>query len=156
MIAGETEALLAQQGYIDNQYDNFLFFGKKNKNADAGADNQTKAKKAKKPKKELSEEEKAARKEKRQETWKNISDQFKEGGTVSNILNLFGVGNNANSSSMPSDYEFGVAGQDSGNDKQGIPTAVWVVGGVVVLGLALFTYSQIQKKKDMQIAQTPQ
>ncbi len=140
MIAGETEAILARQGV--EAYDNFLFFGKK----------EEKEKKEKKPKKELTEEEKAARKEKRQQVLQTIGDQFKEGGLVSNVLGMFGIGG-SNAAADPSDYEFGMTDTEPQKNKNAVPTVVWVVGGVVVLGLVAYGIIQAQKNKQARAIQ---
>lgn len=134
MIAGETEGLIARHGRED-AYDNFLFFGK-NKN-------------------KKTPEEKAAKKEKRQQFWSKVGDQFKEGGAVSNILSMIGVGGGGASgqqTGQPSDYEFNV-GAEVTPEKKGIPTAVWIVGGVLVLGAAFYGYTQYQKNKQIKLTQ---
>jgi len=141
MIAGETETILARQAGTSH-YDNFLFFGKKKD-------------KKKKTKKELTPEELEARKAKRQQFWSNIGQEFQEGGTVSNILGLFGVGGGGETAE-PSDYEFGMAGggqQPQPDQKKGIPTGALIIGGIVILGVAAYGYTQYQKNQQLKLTQ---
>jgi len=138
MIAGETETILARQTGADH-YDNFLFFGKNKE-------------KKKKEKKELTPEEQEARKAKRQQFWSNVGQQFQEGGTVSNILGLFGAGGGT---AQPSDYEFGMGEQNqpSTQDTKKIPTGAIIIGGIVILGIAVYGYTQYQKNQQLKLAQ---
>ena len=140
MIAGETETILARQSGADH-YDNFLFFGK------------NKDKKKKKEKKELTPEEQEAKKAKRQQFWSDVGQQFQEGGTVSNILGLFGAGGGG--TAEPSDYEFGMAEQNqpSPQDAKKIPTGAIIIGGIVILGFAVYGYTQYQKNQQLKLAQ---
>ena len=139
MIAGETETLLARETGAD-YYDNFLFFGKKD------------GKKTKKPKKELTPEEQEAKKAKRKQFWSNIGQEFKEGGTVSNILGMFGAGGGG--ATEPSDYEIGMSEQNQPQKQNKIPTGALIVGGIVILGVAVYGYSQYQKNQQLKLAQT--
>ena len=141
MIAGETETILARQAGTGH-YDNFLFFGKKKD-------------KPKKEKKELTPEEKEAKKAKRQQFWSNIGQEFQEGGTVSNILGMFGVGGGGETTA-PSDYEFSMSEQNQQpqpDQKKGIPTGALIIGGIVILGVAVYGYTQYQKNQQLKLAQ---
>lgn len=140
MIAGETETLLAREAGADH-YDNFLFFGKKD------------GKKKKKPKKQLTPEEQEARRAKRKQFWSNIGQQFNEGGTVSNILGLFGAGGGG-AATEPSDYEMGMSEQDNPQQSKAIPTGALIIGGIVILGVAVYGYSQYQKNQQLKLTQT--
>lgn len=141
MIAGETETILSREAGTGH-YDNFLFFGKKDGK-----------KKPKREKKQLTPEEQEAKRARRQQFWSNLGESFKEGGTVSNIVGLFGGGRGA---PAPEDYEMSV-GDQAGNqppaEKKGLPTGVLVVGGVVVLAVAYFGYQQFQKNQQLKLAQ---
>lgn len=122
MIAGETENMLAKEGH--EEYDAFLFFGKKDK-------------------KPLTPEEKALRAEKRRNTVNDIGGAFKEGGTASNILGFLGLGKQ--SSSVPEDYEFGVQPPPVTNPKQGIPTIAIVAGVILIAGIGYVIYQKSKK-----------
>ena len=132
------ETTMSREG-VDEFYDNFLFFGKK------------KGKKEKRPrreKKQLTPEEQAAKQERRQKFWSNLGESFKEGGTVSNIFGMFNRGGGG--APAPEDYEVGVGEQGGGaapEEKKGIPTGVIIVGGVAVLAVGYFLYTQSQKNK---------
>ena len=121
MILGETQSILARAR--EGDYDNFLFFGKKKK-------------------KPITPEQKQAKKEKRQQFWRDVAGEFKEGSTSKNLAELFAGG----AAAPPSDYQVNVgeAGKEPPpkTPKKGIPTGVYVIGGVLVLGLTLYGVSR--------------
>ena len=123
MIPEETEQLILR---LTPGYD-YFFWGKK-------SNKKTKERKTKTP---LTEEERAARSERRQQFWSNLGGSLKEGGAVSNLLGLLG----GQQQEVPADYTFGL---DEPEEKEGTPTVVWVIGGIAVLGIGYFLYSSRQ------------
>ncbi len=122
MILGETESILVRAR--EGRYDNFLFFGKKKK-------------------KPITPEQKQVKKEKRQQFWRNVASEFKEGSTSKNLAELFAGGGAA----PPSDYQVNVGASEETDQtspetpKKGIPTGVYVVGGIVIVGLTFLGIS---------------
>lgn len=126
MIAGETQNLLNNT----EPYDNFLFFGKKKR----------------KSKKDLTPEEKEARKQKRRKFWSAVGEQFQSGGAVSSIADMFAK---AEPEAVPSDYDINIGSEKEEpppEDKKGIPTAVWVIGGIVIVSISIYGYTRYQKQ----------
>ena len=143
MIAGETETIISREGGADH-YDNFLFFGKGKKNS--------------KKKKQLTAEELEAKKTRRQAFWSNLGSGFQQGGTVGNILGLFGGGSGGTPTSE--DFQVGVGDQLGGSNQapdsnaKGIPTGVFIVGGIIVLAGGYALYNAWKKKQQEPILQT--
>lgn len=104
---------------------------------------------SKKKKRKLTKEEKEARKQKRKAFWANLGKNIKQGGgaeglggTVDNIINLF-----SKNKEIPEDYSFELANSQQEQEKPGIPTSVFVIGGVVLLGMAGLGYMMYKNKK---------
>jgi len=132
MIAGELEYIHGQ-GTDEDQYDYFFkkLFGKKNN----------------RPKK--TEEEKAARKEKRSAFWGKVGGGYQEAGgaegilgTVGNVMNFF------KPSEQPEDYQVGMGhpGEEA-EQKKGIPKEVIIIGGIAVIAVAAWGFSQYKKNQ---------
>ena len=128
MIAGEIEQSMIGPNGENPYYDHFLFKGKK-----------------KKKKKELTPEERAARREKRKKFWSSIGQEFREGGTIRNILGLFGA--DGDETEAPSDYQISTGASFTEPPKKKLPSGVMIVGGLVVLGIAAWGISQYQKNQ---------
>ena len=125
MIAGETKKILA--GASQGAYDNFLF--------------------GKKKKKQLSPQEKQAKKEKRRRFWRDVAGEFKEGSTSKNIAELFAGG----AAAPPHDYQVDVGTDEKKPppepSKKGVPTIVIVIGGVVILSVAVYGISTYRSRQ---------
>ena len=134
MIAGEIEYIHGQ-GTDEDQYDYFFkkLFGKKNK-----------------PKK--TDEEKAARKEKRSAFWGKVGGGYQKAGgaegilgTVGNVLSFF------KPSGQAEDFEVGMGHPDDGQgnapEKKGIPKEVMIIGGIAVIAVAAWGFSQYKKNQ---------
>lgn len=135
--------IVDQAGQVaDTHYDNF-FWNKKGK------------KKTKK-----TEEEKAAAKEKRKAFWGNLGKGVKDAGGVQGILgtasNVISFFKGESQASGEYDYEMNMGHPEDNPQntvqKQGISTGVWIVGGIVVLAVGGYLYSQSQKNKAIQMA----
>ena len=131
MIAGELEYIHGQ-GTGEDQYDYFFkkLFGKKNK----------------RPKK--TEEEKAASKEKRSAFWGKVGSGYQKAGgaegilgTVSNVMNFFKPGE------QPEDYEVGMGHPEEEEQKKGIPKEVIIIGGIAVIAVAAWGFSQYKRNQ---------
>ncbi len=139
--------LANQTGEVsDSHYDNFFWKKKGNK----------------KPKK--TEEQKAASKEKRKAFWGKVGQGYKDAGGAEGILgtvgNVFSFLKGGSQATGEYDYEMSVGrpGENPQNaqQKQGIPTGVWIVGGIVVLAVGGYLYTQSQKNKAAQLAAAAQ
>ncbi|MDC1188634.1 hypothetical protein N8089_02460 [Flavobacteriales bacterium] len=138
MIAGETEYII--HGGEDN-YDYFLKnLFKKNPNKQA------------KPKRTA--EEKAARKEQRQQWWGKQKEGIQNAGgvdgitsTIGNIVGFFKKDN------TPSDYDISMGGGQPAPqpEKKGVSKEVMIIGGIAVLVIAAYGFSVMQKNKKVQI-----
>lgn len=121
MIAGEIEHL-----YIDPN-DSFLNFGKKEK-------------------KTLTDKQREERSQKRANTLQDIGSQFKEGGLVNGLMNMFG----AKPAPVAEDYTIGVNHTPSPTPapvKKGIPMGILAIGGIALVGIAAFIISQKKKNE---------
>lgn len=137
MIAGETEYII--HGGEDN-YDYFLKnLFKKDPNKQA------------KPKRTA--EEKAARKEQRQQWWGKQKEGFQKAGgmegitsTIGNIVGFF-------KDDTPTDYDISMGGGQPPPqpEKKGISKEVMIIGGIAVLVIAAYGFSVMQKNKKVQI-----
>lgn len=125
MISGETEAIYAN--FYDD-YDHFLFFGKKNKKSNSPQD-------------------KAKRRARRKQFWAKLGQKVQEGGgaegigkTVDNVFGLFGKKKPAEGAN----YEIGVVTTSEKEEKESkaIPTAVWIVGGIMLTGILAWSYTR--------------
>jgi len=139
MITGETEALI--ENHLLDQYDDF--FGSKKKRAERKANREKRRLERKSPAKVQE------RKEKRSRFFKDVGQVYKDiggataiGGVVDAILMPKDVPQNTSQNNIEpvvSDYEFSVGSskQENGKEleKKGIPILVYVVGGVVVVGI---------------------
>ncbi len=135
MIAAETETIYARQLDTD-YYDNFLFFGKK---------------KGKKAKKELSNEERQARKNKRRETANKIGSTALENKDL--IIGALGnrIGNRGNNTPISNpeyDYEFNYGRTpEQDNEETSFPTGIVVVVGLLGLAaLGVWAFKNNQNK----------
>lgn len=137
MIAGETEYII--HGGEDN-YDYFLKnLFKKDPNK------QTKPKRT--------AEEKAARKEQRQQWWGKQKEGFQKAGGVEGITSTFGNIVGFFKDDTPTDYDISMGGGQPAPqpEKKGIPKEVIIIGGIAVLVIAAYGFSVMQKNKKVQI-----
>ncbi len=139
MITGETEALI--ENHLLDQYDDF--FGSKKKRAERKAAREKRRLERKSPAKVQQ------RREKRSRFFKDVGQVYKDiggataiGGVVDAILMPKDVQQHTaqnNTEPVVSDYEFSVGSSQQENEKEqekkGIPTVVYIVGGVVVVGI---------------------
>jgi len=132
MIAGELEYINGQE-MDEDQYDYFFkkLFGKKNKRPKKTAD------------------EKAAQKEKRNAFWGKVGGGYQKAGgaegilgTVGNVMNFF------KPSDQPEDFEVGMGHtQGEPEQKKGIPKEVMIIGGIAVIAVAAWGFSQYKKNQ---------
>lgn len=137
MIAGETEYII--HGGEDN-YDYFLKnLFKKDPN--------------KQPKPKRTAEEKAARKEQRQQWWGKQKEGFQKAGGVEGITSTIGNIVGFFKDDMPSDYDISMGGGQPApqSEKKGISKEVMIIGGIAVLVIAAYGFSVMQKNKKVQI-----
>lgn len=137
MIAGETEYII--HGGEDN-YDYFLKnLFKKDPNKQA------------KPKRTA--EEKAARKEQRQQWWGKQKENFQNAGGVEGITSTLGNIVGFFKDDTPSDYDISMGGGQtvSQPEKKGISKEVMIIGGIAVLVIAAYGFSVMRKNKKVQI-----
>ena len=137
MIAGETEYII--HGGEDN-YDYFLKnLFKKDPNKQA------------KPKRTA--EEKAARKEQRQQWWGKQKENFQNAGGVEGITSTLGNIVGFFKDDTPSDYDISMGGEQPAPqpEKKGISKEVMIIGGIAVLVIAAYGFSVMQKNKKVQI-----
>jgi len=94
---------------------------------------------------------KAQRQEKRKDFWNRVGKNVNESGgaegigkTVDNILNLFRANNNPQPNIY--DYEVGLANTDTSQTQSSIPQSVYVVGGIVLLGVGVLGYMAYKNK----------
>lgn len=137
MIAGETEYII--HGGEDN-YDYFL------KNLFKKVPN-----KQAKPKRTA--EEKAARKEQRQQWWGKQKEGFQKAGGVEGITSTIGNIVGFFKDDTPSDYDISMGGGQPAPqpEKKGISKEVMIIGGIAVLVIAAYGFSVMQKNKKVQI-----
>ena len=116
-------------------YHNFLGFGKGKK------------KKPQKPKKQLTDEERAARTERRQQLTQTVQQQMQEGSTLRNVLNMF-----KKQPEQPADYRVNVGNNATPpptEETGGMPTGA-IIAGVVVLGIVgIVVYRKMQAEKQL-------
>ncbi|MEM9884331.1 MAG: hypothetical protein AAF849_00445 [Bacteroidota bacterium] len=94
---------------------------------------------------------KAQRQEKRKVFWNRVGKNVNESGgaegigkTVDNILNLF----RANETPTPNqyDYEVGLVDTNTTEAKKDVPQSVYVVGGIILLGMSVLGYMVYKNK----------
>ncbi len=136
MIAGETEYII--HGGEDN-YDYFL------KNLFKKDPNKQKPKRT--------AEEKAARKEQRQQWWGKQKENFQNAGGVEGITSTLGNIVGFFKDDTPSDYDISMGGGQPAPqpEKKGISKEVMIIGGIAVLVIAAYGFSVMQKNKKVQI-----
>ena len=142
-----TQLYLADQmGEVsDSHYDSFFW----------------KKKGEKKPKK--TEEQKAASKEKRKQFWGKVGQGVQDAGGAEGILgtvtNVFSFLKGGSADTGQYDYEMNMGHSEDGQQnqqKKGVPTAVWIVGGIAVLAIGGYLYTQNQKKQAALLTTTGQ
>lgn len=157
MITGETEYLLERhlQDEYQDEYDDF--FGNKKKRQARRA--KRKANRIAKRTVRRSQPMRVERKEKRQRFFKDLGKVYRDiggataiGTAIDSITAPKIVTNYGNSSiSEPSDFSLDVgAPKEPEEEKRGIPTIVYVLGGVVVIGVIGLAVISSQKNKQYQ------
>ncbi|WP_046756632.1 hypothetical protein [Kordia jejudonensis] len=152
MITGETEKLIKNH-YFDDDYDDF--FGSKKKRRERKAKRKAR-RTARRKKRELR---KIQNREKGGSFLKDVGNVYRDIGgatAIGGIIDSFTIGKDSNNSQsinapIPSDYEFSV-GSSQGEkqeeeDKKSFPTAIYVVGGIIVIGIIGLVVINAQKKK---------
>lgn len=162
MITGETEALIENYLGVDNEYDDF--FGSKKKRKARRA--KRKARRLARRLKRNSSKNGQERSEKRGRFFKDVGDIYRNiggataiGGVIDAITmpkNGQAVNGQVGSEPTASDYEFSVGNsenesKETENEKKGIPTIGYVIGGVVVLGVVGLAIINYQKNKQLKI-----
>lgn len=153
MITGETEQLL--EHHLQDEYDDF--FGNKKKRRARRA--KRKANRIAKRTVRRSRPMRVERKEKRQRFFKDLGKVYRDiggataiGTAIDSITAPKTVIDYGNSSiSEPSDFSLDVgAKKEPEEEKKGIPTVVYVLGGVVVVGVIGLAVMSSQKNKQYQ------
>jgi len=153
MITGETEQLLER--HLRDDYDDF--FGNKKKGQARRA--KRKANRIAKRTVRRSEPKRVERKEKRQRFFKDLVQVYRDiggataiGTAIDSITAPKTVTNFGNSPiSEPSNFSLDVgAPKEPEEEKKGIPTVVYVLGGVVVIGVIGLAVMSSQKNKKYQ------
>lgn len=143
----DTQIYLANQmdEVSDSHYDHF-FWNKKKKGE-------------KKPKKTA--EQKVASKEKRKAFWGKVGQGVQDAGGAEGILgtvtNVFSFLKGGGQDTEQYDYEMNMGHSQDGQNQQqskGVPMAVWIVGGIAVLAVGGYLYTQNQKKQAALVAGT--
>jgi len=153
MITGETEHLLER--HLQDEYDDF--FGNKKKRQARRA--KRKARRIARRTSRRSQPVHIERKEKRQRFFKDLGKVYRDiggataiGTAIDSITAPKAVIDYGNSSiSEPSDFSLDVgAKKEPEEEKKGIPTIVYVLGGVVVIGVIGLAVKSSQKNKQYQ------
>ncbi len=136
MIAGETENIIAMHSE-DTYYDDFLGFGKKKRKTRTPA-------------------EIATRKEKRKNFWSGVKREVKDSGGVegvaSSVSNIFGLFKKDKQRPQQAyDFQVGVGQTNTQQQDKKVPVAMYVVGGAVVIGLAVWGMTQMKKNKSSNV-----
>jgi hypothetical protein len=156
MIAGEMKAFVTDH-YADDNYDDF--FGSKKKRAERKA-KRIARRTARRKKRE------AARAERRKNGgsfFKDVGNVYRDIGgatVIGGIIDSFTINRDRNTNNsqavatdIPSDYEFSVgssvAPEEKKDDTKKFPTAVYVVGGVIVVGIIGMLVINAQKNKQL-------
>lgn len=153
MITGETEQLLER--HLQDEYDDF--FGNKKKRRARRA--KRKANRIARRTARRSQPMRLIRKEKHQSFFKDFGKVYRDiggataiGTAIDSITTPKSSTNYSNSStSEPSDFSLDVgAKKEPEEEKKGIPTVVYVLGGVVVVGVIGLAVMSSQKNKQYQ------
>ena len=158
MIATETETLLHNH-YLVDDYDDF--FGSKKKRMARRAKRKAKQKERQK-KRELARK---LRKEKGGSFLKDVGNVYRDIGgatAIGGIIDSLTIAKDTNKNDNPSadvrvasDYQFSVGSSGEENDKEedksSFPTAVYIVGGVIVVGIVTMLVINAQKKKQLRV-----
>jgi hypothetical protein len=154
MIAGETETLV-QNHYGSNEYDDFFSSKKKRRERRA----KRKARRAARRKKR--ETARAERRKNGGSFFKDVGNVYRDIGgatAIGGIIDSFTINKNRNTNdsqtvgaTVPSDYEFSVGSSvetdEKNDDTKKIPTAIYVVGGVIVVGIIGLLIMNARKKQ---------
>lgn len=153
MITGETEQLLGE--HFSEEYDDF-FGNKKKRRARRAA---RKAKRIKRRTIRRSAPKRIERRAKRKQFFKDVGQVYDDiggataiGATIDSLTkpklpNDYGI----NTADASSDYSIGVgAPTEPEEEKKGIPTVVYVLGGVVVVGIIGLVVMNSKKNKPYQ------
>ncbi|MDW3191917.1 MAG: hypothetical protein R8G66_06120 [Cytophagales bacterium] len=158
MIAGELENIMGLESeYEVYAYDEFLGSGKGKKSSKRQSNHKPGRKAG------LTPEEIARRKQRNKNFWSGLNNTLKDNGGIEGVTgsigNLFSVfkKNPTASNSAPRDFQFGLAGPTPPTDNGRSMIGIYVVGGAVVVGLAVygFTYFQKGKGKTKQLINEP-
>ena len=153
MILGETESILSRH-LQDEDYDDF--FGNKKKRKARRA--KRKATRAARLSVRRSAPKRIERKAKRTKFFKDVGQIYKEAGgatAIGQVIDSFttpkpldGYGTNAE---LPSDFSVDLGAPEvPEEEKKGIPTIVYVLGGVVVVGVIGLAVMSSSKNKQYQ------
>lgn len=158
MISGETEALV-ENHLLNDDYDDF--FGSKKKRAERKA--KRKARRLARRLKRNSSAKIQERKQKRRKFFKDVGQVYQDiggataiGGVIDAIVMPKDKQTTNVPGDLPSDYQFSVGSQDNQiveekeEQKKGIPTFAYVIGGVVVVGIIGLLIVQSKKAKQVQ------
>lgn len=152
MITGETEALI-ENHLFDDEYDDF-FGNKKKRQARRAA---RKSKRLARRLKRNSSAKVQERKQKRSKFFNDMGGATAIGGVIDAILMPKDRQAEPVPSDLPSDYQFSVGQSDMAieeknekEQKKGIPIIVYVVGGVVVVGIIGLLVMQNKKASQVQ------
>ena len=153
MILGETESILSRH-LQDDDYDDF--FGNKKKRKARRA--KRKAKRVARRTVRRSAPKRIERKAKRTKFFKDVGQIYKEADGATAIgqaidsftkpkpLDAYGV-----STELPSDFSIGLGTDtETEEEKKGIPTVVYILGGVVVVGVIGLAVMSSSKNKQYQ------
>ena len=152
MILGETESILSRH-LQDDDYD--TFFGNKKKRKARRA--KRKAKRVARRTVRRSAPKRIERKVKRTKLFKDIGQIYKEAGgatAIGQVIDSFtkpkpldGYGTNTE---LPSDFSVDLGAPEVPEEKKGVPTIVYVLGGVVVVGVIGLAVMSSYKNKQYQ------
>ncbi len=153
MITGETEQLL--DDYLHDEYDDF--FGNKKKRRARRA--KRKAKRIAKRTIRRSAPKRIVRRQKRKQAFTDIGQVYREIGgatAIGTAIDSFTkprLPNDYSTSSLPeeSDYSIDIGAPEvTEEEKKGIPTVVYILGGVVVVGVIGLAVMSSNKNKQYQ------
>ncbi len=149
MIAGETELILQGREFEDYpfSYDDFLGIGKR--------------KRQKRPRMSGQEREalRAKRKAGRQKLWGGAKGVYNDlgglAGIADSVSTVRGMFSGQGASPQAADYQLAVGSNGSNgerpDEKKAVPTELYVVGGLLLFGAAVWGFTQWQKNKVMAI-----
>lgn len=154
MITGETESIL-QRDFFEDDYD--AFFGNKKKRRARRA--KRKARRLARRNKRKSEPQRIERKAKRKRFFKDVGQIYRDAGgatTIGAAIDAITLPKSTNdygstSSQEPVDFSIDMASsQEPEKEKKSIPTVVYVLGGVVVVGVIGMVVVNSKKNKQYQ------